>query len=73
MAFGHMIFYFLYTFYLSLDVFFANHNLLPGCFLTCHFGKKHITCQVLVAHTCNPSYSEGRDQEDQVWKPAPGK
>jgi hypothetical protein len=25
---------------------------------------------VLVALTCNPSYSEGRDQEDQVSKPA---
>jgi hypothetical protein len=25
---------------------------------------------VLVAHTCNPSYSRGRDQEDQVLKPA---
>jgi hypothetical protein len=25
--------------------------------------------QVLVAHTCNPSYSGGRDQEDYGWKP----
>jgi hypothetical protein len=25
---------------------------------------------VLVAHTCNPSYSGGRDQEDRGWKPA---
>jgi hypothetical protein len=25
---------------------------------------------VLVAHTCNPSYSGGRDQEDQGSKPA---
>jgi hypothetical protein len=25
---------------------------------------------VLVAHTCNPSYSEGRDQEDRGSKPA---
>jgi hypothetical protein len=25
---------------------------------------------VLVAHTCNPSYSGGRDQEDHVLKPA---
>jgi hypothetical protein len=23
-----------------------------------------------VAHTCNPSYSEGRDQEDHSMKPA---
>jgi hypothetical protein len=27
---------------------------------------------VLVAHTCNPSYSEGRDQEDCGSKPAQG-
>jgi hypothetical protein len=25
---------------------------------------------VLVAHMCNPSYSGGRDHEDQDWKPA---
>jgi hypothetical protein len=29
--------------------------------------------QVLVAHGCNPSYLEGRDQEDCSSKPAPGK
>jgi hypothetical protein len=27
-------------------------------------------CQVLVTHTCNPSYSRGRDQEDRGSKPA---
>jgi hypothetical protein len=26
--------------------------------------------QVLMAHACNPSYSGGRDQEDQGSKPA---
>jgi hypothetical protein len=26
--------------------------------------------QVLVAHTCNPSYSEGKDQEDHGLSPA---
>jgi hypothetical protein len=26
-----------------------------------------------VAHTCNPSYSGGRDQEDHGLKPAPEK
>jgi hypothetical protein len=26
--------------------------------------KSKCTSQVLVAHTCNPSYSGGRDQED---------
>jgi hypothetical protein len=25
--------------------------------------------QAPVAHACNPSYSEGRDQEDHGWKP----
>jgi hypothetical protein len=28
------------------------------------------TCQVLVAHACNPNYSGGRDQEDHSLKPA---
>jgi hypothetical protein len=32
--------------------------------------KKTATNQVLVAHTCNPSYSGGRDQEDHSLKPA---
>jgi hypothetical protein len=27
-------------------------------------------CQVLTAHTCNPNYSGGRDQEDGGSKPA---
>jgi hypothetical protein len=27
-------------------------------------------CQAPVAHACNPSYSGGRDQEDQGLKPA---
>jgi hypothetical protein len=28
------------------------------------------TCWVPVAHACNPSYSEGKDQEDRSSKPA---
>jgi hypothetical protein len=28
---------------------------------------KQRNCQVPVAHTCNPSYSVGRDQEDLIW------
>jgi hypothetical protein len=28
--------------------------------------------QEAVAHTCNPSYSGGRDQEEHSLKPAPG-
>jgi hypothetical protein len=31
---------------------------------------KRIVNWVLVAHACNPSYSGGRDQEDQGSKPA---
>jgi hypothetical protein len=38
-------------------------------------GQGHILlkvgpCQALVAHTCNPSYSGGRDQEELSSKPA---
>jgi hypothetical protein len=32
--------------------------------------KKSQTSWVLVAHTCKPSYSGGRDQEDLGLKPA---
>jgi hypothetical protein len=31
--------------------------------------KKEKSSQVLLAHTCNPSYSEGRDQENHGSKP----
>jgi hypothetical protein len=31
------------------------------------------TSWALVAHTCHPSYSGGRDQEDRVSRQAPGK
>jgi hypothetical protein len=34
---------------------------------------KECSSQVPVAHACNPSYSGGRDQEDQGSKPNPGK
>jgi hypothetical protein len=30
-----------------------------------------MACQTLVTHTCNPSYSGGRDQEDHSSKPVP--
>jgi hypothetical protein len=33
-------------------------------------GKKFHSCQMLVAHSCNPSYLQARDQEDHCWKPA---
>jgi hypothetical protein len=32
--------------------------------------KKVTSCWAPVVHTCNPSYSEGRDQEDGDSKPA---
>jgi hypothetical protein len=35
--------------------------------------QKTETSQVPVAHTCNPSCSGDRDQEDHCWKPAQGK
>jgi hypothetical protein len=31
--------------------------------------KAVVRSQAPVAHTCNPSYSGGRDQEDHSWKP----
>jgi hypothetical protein len=34
---------------------------------------KYIFSQALLAHTCKPSYSGGRDQEDQCSEPSPGK
>jgi hypothetical protein len=35
--------------------------------------KKAGLSWALVAYTCNPSYSGGRDQEDRGSKPTPGK
>jgi hypothetical protein len=32
--------------------------------------EKYKSCQVPVAHACNPSYSGGRDQDDCDSKPA---
>jgi hypothetical protein len=37
------------------------------------YPKSNLKELVPVAHTCNPSYSGGRDQEEQGMKPAPGK
>jgi hypothetical protein len=49
----------------------------------CHMGPGHLLINLLsllhklpqtswvpVTHTCNPSYSGGRDQENHGWKPA---
>jgi hypothetical protein len=33
-------------------------------------GIKTMCCCTLLAHTCNLSYSGGRDQEDCSWKPS---
>jgi hypothetical protein len=35
--------------------------------------QTHAASRVSVAHTCNPSYLGGRDQEDRGSKPALGK
>jgi hypothetical protein len=35
-----------------------------------HFMLKNEISQALKPHTCNPSYLEGRDQEDHGSKPA---
>jgi hypothetical protein len=43
-------------------------GLVPGNQSQIFFGS-----WVLVAHTCNPSYSGGTDQEDRSLKPAPSK
>jgi hypothetical protein len=37
-----------------------------------HSTRKRERAQAPVAHACNPSYSGGRDQEDQGLKPAWG-
>jgi hypothetical protein len=38
--------------------------------LLCFLSKLPKSSQAPVAHTCNPSYSGGRDQEDHGCKPA---
>jgi hypothetical protein len=35
--------------------------------------KHPVSSWALVAHSCNPSYSGGRDKEDGRSKPSPGK
>jgi hypothetical protein len=34
------------------------------------YNQNSVRSRVPVAHTCNPRYSRGRDQEDRDWKPA---
>jgi hypothetical protein len=41
-----------------------------GSNLSTEIKKKFKLCWVLVAHACNPNYSEDRDQEDHGSKPA---
>jgi hypothetical protein len=51
--------------------FFGYDGAYLLCF--CHVGKKDIknaNSRAPVAHTCNSSYSGGRDQEDHGSKPA---
>jgi hypothetical protein len=45
-----------------------NHSVNSQIFFL-YFSIVRKCCQVPVAHTCNPSYSGGRDQEDHNMKP----
>jgi hypothetical protein len=47
-----------------------NDNILGSVYYRL---KKEQPGQAPVAHVCNPSYLEGRDQEDQDLNPALGK
>jgi hypothetical protein len=40
-----------------------------GLVFAIYYFRKELFCQVPVAHTCNPGYSGGRDQEDHGSKP----
>jgi hypothetical protein len=53
---------------LLLLLFLVFYIFLSFIWLKIH--KQHEMSQVPVAHTCNPSYSGGRDQEDSSSKPA---
>jgi hypothetical protein len=46
------------------------HPVTPVMTATQVPSKESLLSRVLEAHTCNPSYSGGRDQEDQGSKPA---
>jgi hypothetical protein len=52
----------------SLDKFLVTKE--GQLCLLCTLSKEQGSSQAPVAHTCNPSYSRGRDQEDQSLKPA---
>jgi hypothetical protein len=54
-------------FHFVLNTFYA---LLEISSLNMSYLKVLASAWVLVAHTCNPSYSGGRDQEDHGSKPA---
>jgi hypothetical protein len=45
--------------------------MFPFIFFKMSLEYKTIPSWALVAHTCHPSYSGGRDQEDRSSKPAP--
>jgi uncharacterized protein (DUF1919 family) len=48
-------------------------KLLQKEYMKCITYQKYYLSQVLVVHTCNPTYSGGGDQEDHGMKPAWGK
>jgi hypothetical protein len=52
----------------NLKINKLDFNIIKSCSLKDTI-KKMTIGQVLVAHTCNPSYSGGRDQEDHDLKP----
>jgi hypothetical protein len=56
----------------SFDQKDSDSNLKIKClnYLNASLLKRNITGQAPVAHAYNPSYSEGRDQEDHSLKPA---
>jgi hypothetical protein len=55
----------------TISFFFFSAPLEPGSFTPRIFKhKKLISSWELVTHTCHPSYSGDRDQENHDWRPA---
>jgi hypothetical protein len=57
--------------YKQIGVEYWKHFVRDPCHERClSEWTRNCKCQVPVAHSCNPSYLEGRDQEDRDLKPA---
>jgi hypothetical protein len=54
---------------LCVNKFSSTWKVLLHCFLTSIVSIKKYPSWALVAHTCNPNYSGGRNQEDHGLKP----